>query len=149
MTTRRNLLALAAGMVPLGAVASLAQTSAAPNGAPATPTTLGPAAKAANAEGSNTHMITPPNGQAPTTNAPQNGAAPRDAGSMLPVTGSPVDKSQVGYQSVPRNGEVCAQCVYFIFKPSQGGAPQSQCKMVAGNIDPAGWCEIWQPKTAT
>ncbi|OYV40285.1 MAG: hypothetical protein B7Z80_04955 [Rhodospirillales bacterium 20-64-7] len=110
MTTRRNLLACAAGLVPLSAASAMAA-----------PTTADP------------------------TSAPGN---VRSAGSILPVTGSPIDKSQVGYQSVPRNGKVCAQCVYFIFKPSEGGTPQSRCKMVAGTINPAGWCEIWQPQAA-
>jgi hypothetical protein len=57
-----------------------------------------------------------------------------------------ISKASVGYQDVPNNGQVCAQCVYFIFKPAEGTTPQSQCKMVAGNINPAGWCEIWAPK---
>jgi hypothetical protein len=58
---------------------------------------------------------------------------------------APISKAQVGYQDVPRNGQVCAQCVYFIFKPATSSAPASRCKMVAGPISPAGWCQIWAP----
>jgi len=57
-----------------------------------------------------------------------------------------ISKASVGYQDVPSNGKVCAQCVYFIFKPAQNSQPASQCKLVAGTINPAGWCEIWAPK---
>ncbi len=59
---------------------------------------------------------------------------------------APIAKEQVGYQDVPRDGQVCAQCVYFIFKPALAGEPESRCEMVAGTINPAGWCQIWAPK---
>jgi hypothetical protein len=62
------------------------------------------------------------------------------------AAGPPIDKSAVGYQDVPRNGQVCAACIYFIYKPATGPTPASRCKMVAGPIAPAGWCQIWQPK---
>ena len=55
----------------------------------------------------------------------------------------PLDKAAVGYQDIPSNGHACAQCVYFIFHPATGNVPASRCKMVAGLIAPAGWCEIW------
>jgi hypothetical protein len=61
---------------------------------------------------------------------------------------SEIAKNEVGYQDVPRRGRVCAQCVYFVFEPAANGVPQSRCKMVAGTINPAGWCEIWAPKSA-
>ncbi len=57
-----------------------------------------------------------------------------------------LDKSAVGYQDVPRNGAVCAQCVYFAFHPATAAGPGSRCKLVAGPISPAGWCEVFQPK---
>jgi hypothetical protein len=59
-----------------------------------------------------------------------------------------MSKSAVGYQDVPNGGKVCAQCVYFVFMPASGSTPQSRCKLVAGNINPAGWCEVWAPKSA-
>lgn len=85
MTTRRTLLALTAGMIPLGAISAKA-------------------------------------------------------------TAAPMAKADVGYQDVPQNGKVCAQCVYFMFHPAVGGEPASRCQLVAGPISPAGWCEIWAPR---
>jgi len=66
MTTRRTLLALTAGMIPLGAISAKA-------------------------------------------------------------TAAPMAKADVGYQDVPQNGKVCAQCVYFMFHPAVGGEPASRC----------------------
>lgn len=63
---------------------------------------------------------------------------------VLPA-GAPIAKDQAGYQDVPRAGKVCAQCVYFIFKPTTGADPKSRCKLIAGPISPAGWCELWAP----
>ncbi len=57
-----------------------------------------------------------------------------------------LSKAAVGYQDVPSNGKVCAQCVYFEFYPATASGPASKCKLVAGNINPAGWCEVWAPK---
>jgi hypothetical protein len=57
-----------------------------------------------------------------------------------------LSKAAVGYQDVPSNGKVCAQCVYFEFYPATSAGPASRCKLVAGNINPAGWCEVWAPK---
>lgn len=74
------------------------------------------------------------------------------AGSLLlglktaQAAGSPLSKASVGYRDVPYNGQVCAACVYFMFKPTENGVPQSRCKMVAGPINPAGWCELFMPK---
>ncbi len=71
------------------------------------------------------------------------------AGSLLlglknaKAAGSPISKAAVGYRDIPYNGQVCAACVYFIFKPSENGVLESRCKMVAGPINPAGWCEIF------
>ncbi len=59
---------------------------------------------------------------------------------------APLSKAAVGYRDVPYDGQVCAACVYFIFKPAVNGVPQSRCKMIAGPINPAGWCEIYAPK---
>jgi len=60
---------------------------------------------------------------------------------------APMSKASVGYQDVPQNGQVCAACVYFEFYASTGGsAPASRCKLIAGPINPAGWCEVWQAK---
>jgi hypothetical protein len=65
-----------------------------------------------------------------------------------PARADMLSKSAVGYQDVPNGGKVCAQCVYFEFKPATGATPASRCKLVAGNINPAGWCEVWAPKAS-
>jgi hypothetical protein len=57
-----------------------------------------------------------------------------------------LSKAAVGYQDVPSNGKVCAACVYFEFYPATAAGPASRCKLVAGLINPAGWCEVWAPK---
>lgn len=49
-----------------------------------------------------------------------------------------VSKAMVHYQERPKNGQECAGCVNFI--------PPSACKVVAGRINPHGWCELWVPK---
>ena len=59
---------------------------------------------------------------------------------------APLSKASVGYRDVPNNGQVCAACVYFMFKPTENGVPQSRCIMVAGPINPAGWCKLFMPK---
>jgi len=58
----------------------------------------------------------------------------------------PISKSQAGYQDVPNNGQVCAQCAYCVFQAATGDTPASQCKLIAGPISPSGWCEVWVPR---
>jgi hypothetical protein len=76
-------------------------------------------------------------------------AAALTSTTLLPNTAKaigPLSKASAGYRDVPYDGRVCAQCVYFIFKPATAEGPQSQCKLIAGNINPAGWCDLWAPK---
>ena len=42
------------------------------------------------------------------------------------------------YQPTPKGGQACAGCNSFI-------AP-TQCKLVAGEISPSGWCRLWTKK---
>jgi hypothetical protein len=42
------------------------------------------------------------------------------------------------YQPTPQGGLSCAGCNSFV-------AP-SQCKLVAGEISPTGWCHLWTKK---
>ena len=42
------------------------------------------------------------------------------------------------YQPTPKGGQACAGCNSFI-------AP-NQCKLVAGEISPSGWCGLWTKK---
>lgn len=44
-----------------------------------------------------------------------------------------------GYQPTPKDGKRCDGCSLF-------QAPTS-CKLVAGTIDPAGWCRFWVKKS--
>lgn len=44
-----------------------------------------------------------------------------------------------GYQITPKDGKRCDGCSLF-------QAPSS-CKLVAGTIDPAGWCRFWVKKS--
>ena len=44
----------------------------------------------------------------------------------------------VQYQEMPKDGAECDKCVNWI-------AP-NQCKIVAGNINPKGWCVAFAPQ---
>ena len=44
----------------------------------------------------------------------------------------------VQYQEMPKDGNECDACVNFV-------APNG-CKIVAGNINPKGWCVAFAPK---
>jgi hypothetical protein len=46
----------------------------------------------------------------------------------------------VQYQPTPKGGLACAGCNSFM-------AP-NQCKLVAGEISPSGWCRLWTKKEA-
>lgn len=46
----------------------------------------------------------------------------------------------VGYQATPQGAQRCDNCVQF--------EPPSSCKVVEGNIDPAGWCKLYVKKSA-
>ena len=56
---------------------------------------------------------------------------PAEAGSMTQKAAS--------YQNTPKDGKRCDGCSLF-------QAPSS-CKLVAGTIDPAGWCRFWVKKS--
>jgi hypothetical protein len=53
-----------------------------------------------------------------------------DAGNMT--------QQAAGYQPTPKDGKRCDGCSLF--------QPPSACKLVAGSIDPAGWCRFWVKK---
>jgi hypothetical protein len=44
----------------------------------------------------------------------------------------------VQYQTMPKDGAKCSACVNFV-------APNA-CKIVAGSINPEGWCVAFAPK---
>ena len=49
-----------------------------------------------------------------------------------------VPQSAVHYQAAPRDGQDCGHCAHFL-------APGA-CKLVDGDISPAGWCRLWVKK---
>jgi hypothetical protein len=51
-----------------------------------------------------------------------------------------VSQKAVGYQDTPKGAQRCDNCLQF--------EPPSSCKVVAGTIDPAGWCKIYVKKPA-
>lgn len=63
-------------------------------------------------------------------------AASADAPAM-PVKTPPAN---VKYQTQPKDGQKCSDCVNFI-------AESNTCKLVEGQISPDGWCILWAKKT--
>ncbi len=49
-----------------------------------------------------------------------------------------VEQSAVQYQTSPKDGQMCSLCVNF--------APPNACNIVAGTIEPNGWCIAFAPK---
>jgi hypothetical protein len=69
---------------------------------------------------------------APSSSAPMESAAP-----AAPVK---VSQASVQYQTQPKDGKKCADCMHFI-------AESNTCKLVEGDISPDGWCTLWAKKT--
>jgi hypothetical protein len=55
-----------------------------------------------------------------------------------PAIAGIMTQQAAGYQKTPKDGKRCDGCSLF-------QAPSS-CKLVAGTIDPAGWCRFWVKK---
>ena len=49
-----------------------------------------------------------------------------------------IEQAQVMYQNMPKDGAKCSLCVNWV-------APNA-CKIVAGTINPEGWCVAFAPK---
>ncbi len=47
-------------------------------------------------------------------------------------------KKVVKYQETPKEGKECDKCLHFL--------PPDGCKLVAGKINPKGWCQLFAPK---
>jgi hypothetical protein len=58
--------------------------------------------------------------------------------SAQPAVAGNMTQQAAGYQKTPKDGKRCDGCTLF-------QAPSS-CKLVAGTIDPAGWCRFWVKK---
>jgi High potential iron-sulfur protein len=54
------------------------------------------------------------------------------------AAGVKVAQSAAHYQPTPNEGQACAGCYAFV-------AP-NQCKFLAGEISPSGWCRLWKAK---
>ena len=49
-----------------------------------------------------------------------------------------MSKKMADYQYRPHDGQRCAGCCMFV------PGPPSRCTMIAGAIDPNGWCKYWK-----
>lgn len=49
-----------------------------------------------------------------------------------------IEQAQVLYQTMPKDGAECDKCVNWV--------PPNACTIVAGNINPKGWCVAFAPK---
>ncbi len=49
-----------------------------------------------------------------------------------------IEQSLVQYQEMPKDGAECDKCVNWV--------PPNACKIVAGTINPKGWCVAFAPK---
>jgi len=79
---------------------------------------------------------------APASPAPMESAAPSSPAPMESAApAAPVKASQasVQYQTQPKDGKKCADCMHFI-------AESNTCKLVEGDISPSGWCVLWAKK---
>lgn len=50
-----------------------------------------------------------------------------------------VSKAQARYQDGPKGNQTCGKCLHFV-------AADSTCKVVAGKVNPQGWCQLWAAK---
>lgn len=57
---------------------------------------------------------------------------------MTKEAAAKVPKQAVSYQDTPNGSQDCSKCRLF-------SGPHS-CRIVAGDISPHGWCEMWAPK---
>ena len=81
------------------------------------------------------------NGSTPATRAqkptyPSTDSSGKDAAA---AADSKVSKETAKYQDHPNGDDNCAGCVHFI-------AGSNTCALVAGTIDPNGWCTFWAGK---
>lgn len=65
-------------------------------------------------------------------------AAPVVVLAALPAEAAKVSQASVGYVAHPNAGHACGGCKLY-------EAPTA-CKLVAGKISPAGWCQLWVAK---
>lgn len=54
-------------------------------------------------------------------------------------------KSAVQYRDDPNGDQQCSNCLQFI--PGKTAEDSGECKVVAGEISPQGWCSAYAPKS--
>jgi hypothetical protein len=73
------------------------------------------------------------------TDASPTGSPDTSADSAAPAEAGKVTQASVQYQTQPKGEQKCSGCVHFI-------AESNNCKLVEGQISPAGWCTLWTKK---
>ena len=66
------------------------------------------------------------------------GAAAIAVGTRRAAAQEKLAQNVVQYQDQPKDGLVCKKCVNWV--------EPNQCTIVAGNINPQGWCVAYAPK---
>lgn len=68
------------------------------------------------------------------------GGAAIAVGFTKPATAAPkkFSQQQAHYQPIPKSGQRCQTCALY--------QPPVACQQVDGQISPAGWCILYQPK---
>jgi len=56
-----------------------------------------------------------------------------------------VSKAAMQYQDHPKGEQECSNCLQFI--PGKSAAAMGECKVVAGEISPKGWCVAYVKKS--
>lgn len=77
---------------------------------------------------------------APGTGGTETPPAPSPMVPSAPTAPAKASQASVQYQTEPKDGQACAQCLHFI-------AESNTCKVVEGDISPTGWCVLWVQKT--
>ncbi|HWF01133.1 MAG TPA: high-potential iron-sulfur protein [Caulobacteraceae bacterium] len=72
------------------------------------------------------------------------GAAPLAIAGASHAAGGTLAKATAKYQDKPMNGQVCSGCSYWL--PGKTPKDKGLCKLVAGPIDPNGWCQLYAAK---
>ena len=65
--------------------------------------------------------------------------SPAPMESAAPAAPAKVSQASVQYQTQPKEGKKCADCMNFV-------AESNTCKLVEGSISPNGWCVLWVKK---
>lgn len=57
-----------------------------------------------------------------------------------------VPQANAKYRPAPNGAAQCSKCNYFL--PGAAPTANGKCKIVAGDISPHGWCQLFAPKSA-